>query len=168
MVREIINHILDSLPEEELAKIHYLLQIIEEDYLFRKSFTDKGVRITESTEPQSITKAWDRIFANNISEETKQAIFYDQFKWHMFSYEKQDCLKRDEARIAFDAVPKDELFVMYQSLPYVLQLSAAKDVVAADFDSQQDIYIFDRDYTWTYVHTHESQCGPYFYNLHEQ
>ena len=165
MVREIINHILDSLPEEELEKIHYLLQTIEEDYLFRKSFTDKGVIISQYEEPQSIYKAWDSVFAKNISEETKHSIFYEQLKWHIFSYEKQHCLNGDEARKAFDDVPKDELFVMYQFSPHVLKLSAAQDVVAADFDSQQDIYIFDRDYTWTYVHTHEEQCGPYYYNI---
>ncbi|QDQ02495.1 DUF4275 family protein [Lysinibacillus fusiformis] len=167
MVREIINQILDSLPEEELEKIQYLLQDIEKDYLFHKSFTDKDIMITYCENPQSINKKWDSIFAKNISEEMKHSIFYDQFKWHIFSYDQQACLKREDARKAFDDVPKDELFMMYQCAPYVLQFSAAKDVVAADFDSQQDIYIFDRDFTWTYIHTHEEQCGPYFYNIHE-
>ncbi len=75
MVREIINHILDSLPQEELEKIHYLLQDIEEDYLFRKRFTDKGVIISACEEPQAIHTAWDSIFAKNINEETRQSIF---------------------------------------------------------------------------------------------
>ncbi|MET4560195.1 hypothetical protein ABIA69_001339 [Lysinibacillus parviboronicapiens] len=165
MVREIINHILDSLPQEELEKIHYLLQDIEEDYLFRKHLTDKGVIISACEEPQAILTAWDSIFAKNINEETRQSIFYEQFKWHIFSYEQQACLKRDEARKAFDDVAKDELFVLYQCMPNVHQFSAAQHVVAADFDSQQDIYIVNRDFTWTYVHTHEEQCGPYFYNI---
>ncbi|WP_429351212.1 DUF4275 family protein [Paenibacillus sp. 4624] len=37
--------------------------------------------------------------------------------------------------------------------------------IKADFDEQQDIYIFDKAFTWTYVHTHESMCGPYFYKI---
>lgn len=32
---------------------------------------------------------------------------------------------------------------------------------------QQDIYIFDKAFTWTYVHTHESMCGPYFYKVEQ-
>lgn len=75
MVREIINQILDSLPEEELEKIQYLLQDIEKDYLFHKSFTDKDIMITYCENPQSINKKWDSIFAKNISEEMKHSIF---------------------------------------------------------------------------------------------
>ena len=25
-----------------------------------------------------------------------------------------------------------------------------------------DWYLVDRDFTWTYAHTHEAECGPYF------
>ena len=25
-----------------------------------------------------------------------------------------------------------------------------------------DWYLVDKDFTWTYVHTHEEDCGPYF------
>ena len=25
-----------------------------------------------------------------------------------------------------------------------------------------DWYLVDKDFTWTYVHTHEADCGPYF------
>ena len=25
-----------------------------------------------------------------------------------------------------------------------------------------DWYLVDKDFTWTYAHTHESECGPYF------
>ena len=25
-----------------------------------------------------------------------------------------------------------------------------------------DWYVVDRDFTWTYAHTHEDTCGPYF------
>ena len=26
-----------------------------------------------------------------------------------------------------------------------------------------DIYLFDESFKWTYVNTHESMCGPYFF-----
>ncbi|MGE7823276.1 DUF4275 family protein [Paenibacillus sp. NPDC093718] len=82
-----------------------------------------------------------------------------------FSYEIQDCLKEHEARNAFNSESKDELYIMYQNSPRVLLYSNANAIVAEDFDSQQDIYIFDKIFTWTYVNTHEDMCGPYFYKV---
>ena len=35
-----------------------------------------------------------------------------------------------------------------------------------DFNKEDDIYIVDKYFTWTYVNTHERDlCGPYFYKL---
>ncbi|WP_256221942.1 MULTISPECIES: DUF4275 family protein [unclassified Paenibacillus] len=83
----------------------------------------------------------------------------------MFSYEKQDCLTDNTARDAFNAENKNELYVMYQHTPFIQIFQNANKVIAEDFDSEQDIYIFDQAFTWTYVHTHESMCGPYFYKV---
>ena len=30
------------------------------------------------------------------------------------------------------------------------------------FADKHDVYLVDKDFTWTYVHTHEEACGPYF------
>lgn len=51
---------------------------------------------------------------------------------------------------------------MYQNSPRVLLYSNANAVAAEDFDSQQDIYVFNKNFTWTNVNTHEDMCGPYF------
>ncbi len=166
MIRDKIDKILDDLPEEDLENVYWSIKIIHEGYLFKKRLLDKGVMIQELFgESEEIIDLWDSTFAKNINEEMRESIHYDQFKWHIFSYKKHDCLKGLAARKAFDAVYKDELYVMYQNSPYVMQYSKAGRVLAADFDSQQDIYIFDKHFTWTYVHTHESMCGPYFYHV---
>ncbi|OMF77441.1 hypothetical protein BK142_11975 [Paenibacillus glucanolyticus] len=112
----------------------------------------------------SLPELWDRAFAKNISDEIKKEIHYHQYKWHIFSYKKKECLEGEAARDAFDILTKNELYVMYQNSPdIVFEYKKAKDVVSANFDSEQDIYIFDKSFKWTYVHTHESMCGPYFY-----
>lgn len=166
MIRAQIEGILEDLPEEELESVYWSIKFIHEGYLFKKSLLDKGVMIEELFgEAEEIKDLWDSTFAKNVNEEMRESIHYDQFKWHIFSYEKQDCFKESAARKAFDAVSKDELYVMYQNSPYVMQCSHAHKVIAADFDSQQDIYIFDKHFTWTYIHTHESMCGPYFYHV---
>lgn len=166
MIKQQIIEMLDQLPEEELQRVYWSLEFIQKNHLFRKNLLEKGVVITEIYEgDQEIIELWENRFAQHISDEVKEAIYYDQYKWQIFSYEKQPCLKETEAREAFDAEAKEELYVMYQNSPLLLQYSNANNVVAGDFDSEQDIYVFDKHFNWTYVHTHESTCGPYFYKL---
>lgn len=166
MIRNEINQLLNSLPEEELNKVYWTVKIIQNQYLFKKNLVDKGVAISENyDESEKIIDKWDNTFAQNISHEIKDAIHYDQFRWHIFSYEQQACLVGEKARKAFDDVIKDEIYVMYQRSPDVYLYKNAKDLTADIFDHEQDIYLFDREFTWTYVHTHESMCGPYFYRV---
>ncbi|AJS58557.1 DUF4275 family protein [Paenibacillus sp. IHBB 10380] len=161
-----INRILENLPEEELNEVYWYVKRIQKKYLFKKNLTEKGVIISELfEESQDIIDLWDRTFAWNISEEVKESIYYNQYRWHIFSYEKQVCSIKETARKEFNEVTKSEIYVMYQDSPYVMLYKNANNVVAEDFDSEQDIYIFDRDFTWTYVHTHESMCGPYYYKV---
>lgn len=166
MIRSKINQMLDELPEEHLLHTYWTLEFIHKKYKHRKILIDKGIVITELYgEADDIFRKWDQTFARKLSDEVKDAIHYDQYKWHMFSYEEKKCLKEDKARRAFDAVPKDEMYGMYQDLTSVFLYENAAQAAAADFESEQDIYLFDRNFTWTYVHTHESMCGPYFYKL---
>jgi len=163
MIRNQINHILDSLPEEELENVLWALEHIQSRYLIKWNLFGKGVKITNLFEQsQKLIELWDESFTYDVSEETKQNIHYNEFKWHVFSYEVLDCLKDEAARAAFDNVMKDEIYVMYQGSPYVMLYSNANELIAADFDTEQDIYLFDKSFSWTYINTHESMCGPYF------
>jgi hypothetical protein len=166
MIRAKIDQMLDRLPEDELLQAYYLVEDVQNRYLFKKNLLDKGVVISDLFEDRKeITENWDNTFARNVSAEVKASIYYEQFRWHMFSYQKQSCLMEEAAREAFDALEKDEFYVMYQNAPEVFLFSQAQKVVAADFDLKQDIYLFDTAFRWTYVHTHEFTCGPYFYQI---
>ncbi|MFJ2045452.1 DUF4275 family protein [Paenibacillus taichungensis] len=166
MIRDEINELLDALPEHELNVVYSRIELVHRKYMYNKNLEDKGVLVNElCEESEEIIQKWDNTFAKNISEEVKEAIYYSQYKWHMFSYEKQDCLTDNAARDAFNAENKNELYVMYQHTPFIQIFQNANNVIAEDFDSEQDIYIFDQEFTWTYVHTHESRCGPYFYKV---
>lgn len=165
MIRAKINQILDKLPKEELENAYWSIKSIEEEYLYNKNLQDKRVVISDTEDSEELIKRWDRTFAKNINENDKRDIYYDQFKWHIFSYEKQECLEEEEARNAFNAVEKQDLYIMYQGVTSVLLYLNASELVAENFDSQQDIYIFDKSFSWTYVNTHESMCGPYFYKV---
>ncbi|MGG1878793.1 MULTISPECIES: DUF4275 family protein [Paenibacillus] len=162
-IRDAINEILDELPDEELQKLYWSIRIFHEHYAFNRTLQDKGVVISPLYEDREHIKAcWDKAFAHHVPDEIKEAIHYDQYKWHLFSYEQADCLQAEEARAAFDQMVKGDLYVMYQHGPDVFLYEHAKDLVSTDFDAQQDIYVFDREFSWTYVHTHEAMCGPYF------
>lgn len=168
MIRDKINELLDALPESELNAVYSRIDLVYCKYMYNKNLEDKGVLVTElCDESEGIIQQWDNVFARNVDDVVKEAIHYSEYKWHMFSYEQQECLIHDAARAAFDAENKNELYVMYQHSPFIQVFQNASTVVAADFDSEQDIYIFDREFTWTYVHTHESMCGPYLYKIEQ-
>ena len=35
------------------------------------------------------------------------------------------------------------------------------------FAQEEDVYVVDENFTWTYVVTHENYCGPYFSKVDE-
>ncbi|MBM6619603.1 DUF4275 family protein [Bacillus suaedaesalsae] len=168
MIRKKIYHLLGQLPDEELEHVYWSIESIYQEYRHKKNLLNKGVVISEIIEDANVLiDKWDKSFANSISEKEREEIHYDDFKWHIFSYEKQSCLLEEEARKAFTAMTKDEVYVMYEGAPFIFLYSNSSKLVAEDFDTQDDIYIFDKNFTWTYVRTHESLCGPYFYRVNE-
>ncbi|OCA84176.1 hypothetical protein A8F94_15765 [Bacillus sp. FJAT-27225] len=115
-------------------------------------------------------KQWEERFAGNLSKREKLSIhLYDKgessgFLWHIFSYEKQDCLEGKAAEQAFNAVRKYACYVFYQNYEDALILKNAKRFTADDLKNEYDVYVVDKDFTWTYVKTHETGwIGPYFY-----
>ncbi|WP_372459295.1 DUF4275 family protein [Alkalihalobacillus deserti] len=53
----------------------------------------------------------------------------------------------------------------YQQSNNAYKLNNADKIKAEDFNNESDVYIVDTNFNWTYVHTHEDDCGPYFYKL---
>ncbi|WP_408605974.1 DUF4275 family protein [Anaerosporobacter mobilis] len=90
---------------------------------------------------------------------------YESYKWHIFSFEKANALSNSKARHAFNKCKKEKVFAFYQHNDETFYIENAWQLKSTDFDSDDDIYIFDKVNKWTYVHTHESQCGPYFYRV---
>ena len=112
---------------------------------------------------------WDEEFAAHLSHQEKESIFlYDEdglcgFLWHIFSYEKKECLEKDQAEKAFDMEPKRFCYLLYQHCDHALLIENASALKAIDLIDEEDIYIVDKEFTWTFVVTHEKGlCGPYF------
>ena len=78
-------------------------------------------------------------------------------------------MTNDEAREAFNAEPKTSVYLFEQYSKNAYLVENAHLLRAEDFDHKfipfSDFYFFSPEGKWTYIHTHEIMCGPYFYKL---
>ncbi len=137
-------------------------------------FLKKGFRPVPLSKATA-TKAWDNRFGRLVTRAQKNRVYNysDQFRWHLFSFELLPALAGNDARRAFFSVPKNTLWVFFQEGDQAYRLENARRLKASDLDAlhalasldEADVYIFDPQNDWTYVLTHESNCGPYFYRV---
>ncbi|MDD5932590.1 MAG: tRNA (guanosine(46)-N7)-methyltransferase TrmB [Oscillospiraceae bacterium] len=117
------------------------------------------------TNLETVTDRWLDAFAASAPEaELGKHVFAEgNFLWHVFSFKLAPCLEGDEARRALAAVDTGDAYLFYEGLWHdKAYIKPAGNVDAAFFEDKDDLYIVDKDFTWTYVHTHEPDCGPYF------
>ncbi|MBQ7916805.1 MAG: DUF4275 family protein [Firmicutes bacterium] len=128
----------------------------------------RGIVFEPIENAAGIKGRWSKLFASSLSKEEKQDIYYDQYRWHIFSFERVKCLSGEEARQAFDACQKQKVYQFFQHSRAGFCIENAHLLKAEDLDygnliPWSDTYLFDPEGKWTYVRTHESMCGPYFY-----
>ena len=88
--------------------------------------------------------------------------------WHVFSWElldKKAFLTGESAGNAYDKADKHnakyiEWFEDDEAKDLTEELNSAKAL-----DKMTEIYVVASDFSWTYIKTHESTCGPYFMKL---
>lgn len=72
-------------------------------------------------------------------------------------------MKEERADKAFNKEAKQFCYVFYQHSNDALILENASSLTAEDFVNDEDVYVVDKEFNWTYVRTHETGwCGPYF------
>ena len=127
-----------------------------------------------------LMKKWISVFGKGIDKGLieEHITSYGNLLWHLFTWGKVPCLQGEEARGAFDELQYEEARGAFDELQYeeairfydgyashiekvsVIGKISAKDV---EKDRESDVYIVARDFSWTYVRTHEmGLCGPYF------
>lgn len=112
---------------------------------------------------------WEEAFAGNLTSSEKQEIYlkddryYSGYLWHIFSYEKVDHLTNDQAIRAFHDQSKKSCYVFYQHSDDVYLIEQGHLLPYELLSKEEDVYVVDSDFTWTFVITHETEtCGPYF------
>lgn len=97
----------------ELTRDYYL-HVNEYDYKqFCKELVERGIRFTPVNDRTTKAK-WTKLFATSVPKEKRKEVHFEQFRWHLFSFELLDALTEDDARIAFDAEPKDFVYLFWQ------------------------------------------------------
>ena len=114
--------------------------------------------------------AWLSHFANGISKENieKHVVSTGNYLWHVFSWElldKKVFLTGNSARKAYDKIDKhNALYIDWFEDNETKELTAKLNTANA-LDEMIEIYVVAPDFSWTYIKTHESMCGPYFMKL---
>jgi len=135
---------------------------------------NKGVLITKlENKGEELRNQWEEVFTKHLSKSQKSKIKFGQYMWHVFSFKKIDCLESKNAIDAFNKLKKTECYIFYQDDENGLMIANANRVKAEDItikmgEYMDDVYFVDKDFTWTYIHTHEDFCGPYFYKINEK
>jgi hypothetical protein len=87
------------------------------------------------------------------------------YLWHLFSWKIKDCMNGFQAKDAYTKLIKNECIIMFENEKLCFEVY---NISTLDLDNIKDIfdlYITDKCFNWTYVQTHENDCGPYFYKL---
>jgi len=110
-----------------------------------------------------IRERWLDAFADGVSEADlgKHVLAKGNYLWHIFSWNLAEHL---EGEAATAAVPEGKCWLFYMEYPPmgVAHVRAVTRDEIPSLPANLDWYLVDKDFTWTYVHTHESDLGPYF------
>ena len=126
---------------------------------------EKAIRaVAEDAAP--IKEAWDLAFGEAVPD--RESVYYDEFRWHLFSYEKLAASSGDAARTALDEKQSQRLHLFWQGSDDAWEMRNAFDLDAETVDkiaeaTEKDLYVFDAEGCWTYAVTHEEACGPYYF-----
>ncbi len=109
----------------------------------------------------NIRNKYIETFFSKLSDEDKKNIYFDQYLWHAFSYEKVSCLKEKEAIEAFNEISENNVYIFFQRSKKILEkenLTYEKllHMIDNEEDFDVDCYIVDKNFKWTFVFTHET------------
>ena len=161
--------------EKLLDRIHsvigdYDAHVREYEYAQHgKSILQRGVKASPVS-GTTLKRRWGRTFSAGICQKEKRRVMYQDFRWHLFSYQLLTALQGKEADDAFLQADKGTVYVFYQHCDDGWELDNAHLIRPEDFVTEvpspwTDVYLFDPVNRWTYIHTHEPDCGPYFFKV---
>ena len=127
----------------------------------------KSVKYTEMSD-EALMEKWLSTFGKGVDKNIMEehVTSYGNLLWHLFTWGEVPCLKGEDARNAFDELQYEEAIRFYDGYAGRIERVSVIGKITAkavDKDRASDVYIVAKDFSWTYVRTHEEEiCGPYF------
>ena len=127
----------------------------------------KSVKYTEMSDEELMNK-WLSAFGKGVDKNMMEehVTSYGNHLWHLFTWGEVPCLQGEDARKAFDELQYEEAIRFYDGYAGHIEKASVigkMTAKAVDKDRASDVYIVAKDFSWTYVRTHEEGiCGPYF------
>ena len=118
------------------------------------------------TLPRKIRERWLDAFAPNLPETVMgpHVLAEGNYLWHIFTFGEVPCLEGQEADEELSGMNLESCYQFYYEYAPAdkPRVRLIKPEEIATLPADQDWYLTDEEFSWTYVHTHEAQCGPYF------
>ena len=127
----------------------------------------KSAKYTEMLD-EALMEKWLSTFGKGVDKNIMEehVTSYGNLLWHLFTWGEVPCLQGEDARKAFDELQYEEAIRFYDGYAgHIENVSVIEKITAKaiDKDCASDVYIVAKDFSWTYVRTHEEGwCGPYF------
>lgn len=158
-VKERINHNKRSRKLEEVIK-NEVAKLLDRNNI-------EYAEISKSAVKKYMEDWFEAIVPKAQQKEARKHCFsnrkYSCYLWHTFSYLYVPCIEGEDAKIKFDNTVREKAVLLLNSQKIGYILDNPKDITASDLDEFNDVIFTEEGFSWTYVHTHEQQCGPYFY-----
>ena len=115
---------------------------------------------------RELIEKWISVFGNSVDKQLieEHVTSYGNHLWHLFTLGNVTCISGDEAKKLFDALEYKVAIRFYDGYSNhidkitVVEKFSSKEV---DKDKHSDVYIVAKDFSWTYIRTHEFGLGPY-------
>ncbi len=158
----------DEYLEEMLKRADAYERYIE-IYDVKEALKNKGIELEQIYNIDEIRAKWDNAFTNNITLEQKSEVYFEDFKWHVFSYELLPANKKDDADNMFLEMEKGAAYLFGQFTDECFVISNASYIGMNELELihelLSDFYLFDTNGNWTYIRTHEPNLGPFLHQI---
>lgn len=109
----------------------------------------------------NIKEKYISTFFSNLTKEQKDEIYFEEYMWHAFSYNK---VKAKEGFEAIEELRKhsiNNVYVIFEKSRKILEeenitYEQIYNNVLKNKDWYTDCYIIDKNFKWTFVLTHET------------
>jgi dihydroorotase len=129
-----------------------------------RKFSNKSIifeYIADKAAVDALKDKWTLNFAAGIKTND---VYIDQFLWHIFSYDRKPHFEREAADKAFIERPEAERYIFFQHSDDAYYLENAEALAPEDLAETFDVYVVNKRFNWTYIVTHESDLGAYYYH----